>query len=83
MCFLNNDDLRELLCDPDIFPLFKLSEKEQHVLVMHLVKGYTFEITGTVIGTSRQRAQQLYKRTRAKIKKQLPAILKQCKAPTT
>jgi DNA-directed RNA polymerase specialized sigma subunit len=83
MCFLNDDDLRELLCDPEIFPLFKLSEKEQHILVMRLVKGYTFQFTGSVIGTTRQRAQYLYKRTRGKIKKQLPAILKQSKPPTT
>jgi DNA-directed RNA polymerase sigma subunit (sigma70/sigma32) len=80
MCFLDDDDLRELLCDPDIFPLFKLTEDEQHVLVMHFLKGFTFEITGSVVGFSRQRAHQLYKRTRQKIKKQMPAKLKECKS---
>jgi DNA-directed RNA polymerase specialized sigma subunit len=76
MCFLNDDDLRDLVCDPEIFPLFELSEREEKVLIMHLVKGFTFEITGSVIGTTRQRAQQIYKRTREKIKKQLLGILK-------
>jgi DNA-directed RNA polymerase sigma subunit (sigma70/sigma32) len=83
MCFLSDDDLRDLLCDPEIFPLFNLSKREQKVLIMHLVKGHTFKITGTVIDTSRQRAEQIYKSTKQKMKDQLPELLKNSKRNTS
>jgi DNA-directed RNA polymerase specialized sigma subunit len=77
MHLLDKKDLREMICNDEIFPVFDLTEKEKQVLIMHVVRGCTFRLIAYVMNLSHQRVFQVYTNALRKIKKQTLDILRQ------
>ena len=76
MCLFTEDDLFTFVNDPQIFALFKLSEREKLIIQLHLLKGYSFKVIAGTQTTTPQMIHKIYLRTIKKMKTQITEIVK-------
>lgn len=82
MYLFDKQDLRNLVCDDELFPLFKLLKRERDVVFLHVYRRFTFKRIGAMQKTSRQRAHQLYGRSLYKMRMQMLEVLRATKSKT-
>jgi hypothetical protein len=83
MCILNEDDLFHLIKDKEILARFGLTERQEKVVKLHILKGFTFEIISGIEKCRVSRVHDIYTDAIKKIRKQLLKMIKEKSVVTT
>ena len=82
MHLFNDHDLYKMISDEEIFSLFSLTEKQQRVVTLRVLRGLSFKLIGEQMQVTSQAAHHLYAKSLKKMRKQIIGILKASK-PTS
>jgi hypothetical protein len=77
MCILDEDDLYDLIKDKEFFDRFKLTERQRKIVMLHILKGFTFEIISGIEKRSITAVHDVYGDAIEKIGKQMKKMLKE------